>query len=64
MYGYRNNTIFQFLDFLKFLMKDSIKSMPISSQVFQEWKEGSETRVYDPVRVMKLHERLGKIHIF
>nr|ALH06412.1 putative HNH endonuclease [uncultured Trebouxia]ALH06414.1 putative HNH endonuclease [uncultured Trebouxia]ALH06416.1 putative HNH endonuclease [uncultured Trebouxia]ALH06418.1 putative HNH endonuclease [uncultured Trebouxia]ALH06420.1 putative HNH endonuclease [uncultured Trebouxia] len=64
MYGYKNNTIFQFLDFLKFLMKDSIKSTPISSQVFQEWKEGSETRVYDPGRVMKLHERLGKIHIF
>nr|ALH06408.1 putative HNH endonuclease [uncultured Trebouxia]ALH06410.1 putative HNH endonuclease [uncultured Trebouxia]ALH06456.1 putative HNH endonuclease [Trebouxia decolorans] len=64
MYGYRNNTIFQFLDFLKFLMTDSIKSTPISSQVFQEWKEGSETRVYDPARVMKLHERLGKIHIF
>lgn len=64
MYGYRNNTIFQFLDFLKFLMKDSIKSTLISSQVFQEWKKGSETRVYDPARVMKLHERLGKIHIF
>ena len=63
-YGYRNNTIFQFLDFLDFLMERSSESMLISSQVFQEWKKGSETRVYDPARVMKLHERLGKIHIF
>jgi hypothetical protein len=62
-YGYRNNTIFQFLNFLESLINTSIKSMPISSQVFQEWNKGSETRVYDPGRVMKLHERLGKIQI-
>ncbi len=36
-------------------------TMPISSQVNQEWLKGSETRVYNPERIMKLHERLEKI---
>jgi len=37
------------------------KSMPISSQANSEELEGSETRVYDPERIMKLQERLEKI---
>lgn len=35
--------------------------MLISSQATLERVEGSETKVYDPERVMKLHERLGQI---
>lgn len=61
-FGYTNNTLEQFLLFLKNLLV--VSTMPISSQARQEWREGSETRVYDPERVMKLHERLEKIHFF
>jgi len=38
-------------------------SMPISSQANPEGLEGSETRAYDPDRVMELHECLGRIFI-
>ena len=38
-------------------------SMPISSQAKPGGLEGSETRAYDPERVMKLHERLEKLNI-
>lgn len=58
-FGYTNTTLDQFLLFLKDLL--SLSTMPISSQARQECREGSETRVYDPERVMKLHERLEKI---
>lgn len=36
-------------------------SMPTSSQASLERLEGSETRVYDPARIMKLHERLERM---
>ena len=35
--------------------------MLISSQANLERLEGSETRAYDPARIMKLHERLEGI---
>jgi hypothetical protein len=35
---------------------------PISSQAPKEFGEGSETRVYDPERVMKLQERMAKLN--
>jgi hypothetical protein len=35
--------------------------MPTSIQGELENSQGSETRAYDPERVMKLHERLGEI---
>jgi hypothetical protein len=35
--------------------------MLISSQANSEGLEGPETRVYDPERVMRLHERLEKV---
>ena len=38
-------------------------SMPISSQAKSEDLEGSETRAYDPDRVMKLHERLESLDL-
>ena len=52
------NTLSQFLKFLVSLLYNT---MLISSQVNQEWLKGSETRVYDPERIMKPHERLEKI---
>lgn len=63
-YGFGSNNISQFQDFLLSLLdftKD--ESMPISSQANSEELEGSETRAYDPDRVMKLHERLEKIKL-
>lgn len=57
-YGYGLNTISQFQDFLLSLLDES---MSISSQANSEELEGSETRAYDPERVMKLHERLEEI---
>ncbi len=36
---------------------------PISSQAHSEEWEGSETRAYDPERIMKLQERLGQIEL-
>ena len=35
--------------------------MPISSQGELGNSQGSETRAYDPERVMKLHERLERL---
>ena len=61
-YSYHNNTLEQFLEFLTLLLiKQSQQSMPISSQANLERLEGSETRAYDPARIMKLHERLEGI---
>lgn len=62
-YGYRNNNIKQFQEFiLRLLKKDlTLKSMPISSQAHLEGGEGSETRVYQEDILMKLHERLERI---
>lgn len=61
-YGYGKNTVMQFQSFLLCLLQtqESI-SKPISSQVDPERSKGSETRAYDPDRVMKLHECLGRI---
>jgi hypothetical protein len=59
-YRYGNNTIHQFMKYLLSLIQQS-KSKPISSQANPGGLEGSETRVYDPERVKKLHERLGGI---
>lgn len=65
-YKYGNNTPHQFKKYLllldeKHLLKVLEQFMPISSQANPGGLEGSETRVYDPERVMKLHERLGVI---
>lgn len=59
-YGYRDNTIAQFKEFLMKLLKKEIV-VPISSQGEPGGSQGSETRVYDPERIMKLHERLSEI---
>lgn len=56
-FTFYNNTIEQFQEFITSL----ITNMPISSQALSEGKEGSETKAYDPDRIMKLHERLGVI---
>ena len=65
LYGYRDNTVEQFLDFIQKILKNEIVLnnivVPISSQTESEGSEGSETRVYDPERIMKLHERLSEI---
>ena len=64
VYGYQNNTIHQFIEFLaSLLLKETLEqtSMPISSQANPEGLEGSETRAYDPDRVMKLQERLERL---
>ena len=57
-FGYTENTLEQFLVFLTSLIHNT-KS--ISSQANWEQLEGSETRVYDPERIMELHERLASI---
>jgi hypothetical protein len=62
-YGYNYNTLDQFCEFLSFLLenKKSKQPMLISSQGELEDSQGSETRAYDPERVMKLHERLEEM---
>lgn len=61
-YGYKNNSIEQIRNFLVYLVNKKLTiSKPISSQASPEGDEGSETRAYNPERVMKLHERLGQI---
>lgn len=59
-YGYGSNTLEQFCEFLLFICQNE-KFMPISSQGEWEHSQGSETRAYDPKRVMKLHERLERL---
>ena len=64
-YGYNANTLEQFLEFLLFLAQNpkTLQSTLISSQDEKpiRFSKGSETRAYDPERVMKLHERLEGI---
>jgi hypothetical protein len=63
-YGYGNNTLKQFLEFLDILQTPKFNfkfSKLISSQANSEGLEGSETRAYDPERVMELQECLEKI---
>ena len=63
-YGYTKNTLFQFQSFLRSLLEtQESKSTPISSQANSEELDGSETRAYDPDRIKKLHECLGKISL-
>lgn len=63
-YGYGKNTVSQFQYFLLSLLeKEESVSMPISSQANSGELEGSETRAYDPDRVMELHECLGRISL-
>jgi len=60
-YGFGSNTLEQFQSFLLSLLdsrQQNQQSMPISSQATPGGVEGSETRVYDPDRIKKLHERL------
>lgn len=61
LYGYRENTVEQFRDFIRKIANNEIV-VPISSQAESGGSEGSETRVYDPERIMELHERLGEIN--
>lgn len=61
-YGYRNNNFSQFKEFILKLINNNNKKL-ISSQGESEDSQGSETRVYDPERIMKLHELLGKIEL-
>lgn len=51
-FGYTNNTLQQFIHFIKML---------ISSQAYPEGYEGSETRDLKPERLKNLHERLEQI---
>jgi Protein of unknown function (DUF723) len=63
-YGYGKNTVLQFQSFLLSLIETQKSiSKPISSQTNSEGLEGSETRAYDPNRVMELHECLGRISL-
>lgn len=59
-YTYKNNTVAQFKEFIMKLLNKEIV-VPISSQGGPGGSQGSETRVYDPERIMKLHERLSEI---
>lgn len=60
-YGYTGNTVAQFQDFI-LRLRDGEIVVPISSQGESGDSQGSETRVYDPARIMELHERLGEIN--
>lgn len=59
-YNYTKNTVDQFIDFIQRIQNNEIV-MPISIQAESEGSEGSETRVYNPERIMKLQERLNDI---
>jgi hypothetical protein len=48
------------MDFIQQIVNNKIV-VPISSQPELGSSVGSETRVYDPERIMKLHERLSEI---
>lgn len=56
-FGYSKTTLEQFQEFIMLLIKETL----ISSQASPGGEEGSETKAYDPDRIMKLHERLGVI---
>lgn len=60
-FGYRNNTVEEFQNYLEDKMNEKDVSMPISSQEVSEDTQGSETRVYSLNQVKKLHERLGVV---
>jgi hypothetical protein len=52
LFGSKKNTLEQFLEYIDML---------ISSQVSLECGKGSETRSYDPERIMKTQERLAQL---
>lgn len=60
-FGYTQNTTEEFIQFLGSLLQNEKLSTPISSQVPRERGKGSETRVYDPARIMELQERLEEV---
>lgn len=65
MHKFGSNTIEQFQTFLQFLLEEQEnQSTLISSQANSGGLEGSETRAYDPERVMKLHERLEELKTY
>ena len=51
-YGYFDNTLEMFLEFIGKLINNQVQ--------LESWK-GLETRTYDPERVMKSHERLAQL---
>jgi hypothetical protein len=51
-YGYYDNTLEMFLEFISKLINNQVQ--------LENWK-GLETRAYDPERVMKSHERLAQL---
>jgi hypothetical protein len=53
-YGYFDNTLEMFLDFISKLINNQVQ--------LESWK-GLETRTYDPERVMKSHERLAQLQL-
>ena len=53
-YGYNNNTLEMFLDFISKLINNQVQ--------LESWK-GLETRTYDPERVMESQERLAQLRL-
>ena len=53
-YGYNQNTLEMFLDFISKLINNQVQ--------LESWK-GLETRTYDPERVMKSQERLAQLQL-
>lgn len=64
-YGYTKNDISQFRSFLfDLLTNENLRLINLSSsQASKELLEGSETKAHNPERIMKLHERLGKLKL-
>jgi len=66
MYGYRDNTLQQFQDFLYLLVQSQFKSISSQGESFlltsnKKLFQGSETRVLDSQRIKRLHEFLGEL---
>lgn len=66
IYGYRDNTLQQFQDFLDLLFQSQVKSTSSQGEnslleVNKEFFQGSETRVLDSQRIKRLHEFLGEL---
>jgi hypothetical protein len=73
VFFYLKVRVAQFLDFIQKLAKNEIivsisnqrnpVSLPLVAENNKEGFQGSETRVYDSDKIMKLHERLKEIEI-
>lgn len=66
MYGYRDNTLQQFQDFLYLLVQSQFKSTSSQGGSFliisnKKLFQGSETRVLDSQLIKRLHEFLGEL---